>query len=64
MIEVSPESGKFSAPSDWQIIFQFNTPYMPGSILIKSEVTEYDASDINDIKNTWQPTGTYWVNKT
>lgn len=46
-------SGEYSAPSDWMIVFHFNTNFLDGSIVASSIVTEYDENDIKLIKDEW-----------
>lgn len=58
------ETGVYEAPSDWVIYFHYNTNLFDGSIVVQSEVVEYDDADIDKIKREWQPTGTFYVNKT
>jgi hypothetical protein len=46
------------------MIIHFNVGYSPGSMKIKSYLTEYDDSDIESLNSKWNETRTYWVNKT
>lgn len=56
--------GTYEAPSDWVIYINYNSFVYDGSVLISSEVVEFDEDDISKINDEWQPTGTFYINKT
>lgn len=55
----------FSVPSDWYFMVLFEVDYdrWYGSqkLILRSWVSEYSASDVDLIKNAWQPTATEYI---
>jgi hypothetical protein len=45
--------GTYEAPSDWVIYINYNSFVYDGSVLISSEVVEFDEDDISKINDEW-----------
>mmetsp|Transcript_17839 Transcript_17839/g.27600 ORF Transcript_17839/g.27600 Transcript_17839/m.27600 type:complete len:170 (+) Transcript_17839:124-633(+) len=58
------KNGKFVVPADWSIYIVYLTTNFGGEVILESYVTDYEDDDLARIDALWQPTGTYYVNKT
>jgi len=48
-------------PTDWSIYISYITSEGISEIKVKSYVEDYEFTDVDDINNKWQPTGTEYI---
>lgn len=53
------EDAVISAPADWQIIVNFYR--LEGSFKVSTWVQEFESTDVNRLRNQWQPTNTSYA---
>jgi len=53
--------GKFTMPTDWTIWVYFNPSIFSGKVTIRTSAEEYTTDDTFNIENSWQPTGTSYI---